>query len=244
SLINCVPNVSGALGLFDKEVAIKAGGYDSRSFAEDMDIVIRMSKYMLDNKLKYAVRYIPTSQCWTEGPSTLKILNRQRTRWGRGLFEVMVNHRKMIFNPRYKREGLIILPYNLFFEFLAPAIEVCGILFLIYLILTARVNWPGVIILLAFVYLYSVMITTLSLCWNQLAQRHYKTWREVIGLALMAFLEPFLYHPLIVFFALRGYFAHLSGKTNSWGNMQRKGFSPQKKAQAAPRTKLSTTNVH
>jgi cellulose synthase/poly-beta-1,6-N-acetylglucosamine synthase-like glycosyltransferase len=243
SLINCVSNVSGGLGLFDKEVAIKAGGYDGRSFAEDMDIVTRMSKYMLDNKFKYAVRYIPTSQCWTEGPSTLKILSRQRTRWGRGLFEVMVNHRKMIFNPRYKREGLVILPYNLLFEFLAPAIEVSGILFYIYLILTGQVNWPNAIILFGFVYLYSVMITTLALTWDQLVQRYYKTWREVIGLAVMAFLEPFFYHPLIVFFALRGYFFHMSGKKSSWGNMQRRGFSQQNKAQPAAAPKLSTTDV-
>ena len=34
SMINCVPNVSGGLGLFDKEIAIKAGGYDHKSFAD------------------------------------------------------------------------------------------------------------------------------------------------------------------------------------------------------------------
>ncbi|HEU0228790.1 MAG TPA: glycosyltransferase family 2 protein, partial [Arachidicoccus soli] len=200
SLINCVSNVSGGLGLFDKDIAIKAGGYDGKSLAEDMDIVTRMNKYMLDNNLRYAVRYIPTSQCWTEGPTTLKILGRQRTRWGRGLIEVMVNFRKMIFNPRYRREGLIVLPYNLFFEFLAPIIEVIGIIFYIYLICTHHINAPNAIVLFSFVYLYSVMITTLAICWDQLVYKYYKSWKEVIGLALMAFLEPFIYHPLIVFF--------------------------------------------
>ena len=242
SLINCVSNVSGGLGLFDKEVAIKAGGYDGRSFAEDMDIVTRMSKYMLDNRLKYAVRYIPTSQCWTEGPSTLKILSRQRTRWGRGLFEVMMSHRRMIFNPRYKKEGLVILPYNLFFEFLAPVIEFTGILFYIYMIASGQVNWPNAVVLFAFVYLYSVMITTLAITWDQIVHRHYNTWLEVIGLALMAFLEPFFYHPLIVFFALRGYFFHITGKKSAWGNMQRKGFAQQKKEDPLAAAKLTTSN--
>ena len=230
SVINCVPNVSGGLGLFDKEVAIKAGGYDSKSFAEDMDIVTRMCTYMIDNKLKYAIRYIPTTQCWTEGPPNMKVFSRQRTRWGRGLAEIITIHRKVIFNPRYKKLGLIVLPYNLFFEFLAPIIEFTGILYYIYLIITGNINWHYALILLLFVYLYSVMITTLAVWWDQKTYHYYKTWREVIGLALMAFIEPFVYHPLIVFFALRGYYFFMIGKKHSWGNMQRQGFGKKKPA--------------
>ncbi|WP_317166452.1 glycosyltransferase family 2 protein [Chitinophaga varians] len=232
SLINCVPNVSGGLGLFDKEIAIKAGGYDSQSFAEDMDIVTRMCTYMIDNKLKYAIRYIPTSQCWTEGPPTLKVFSRQRTRWGRGLAEIITMHRRVLFHPRYKQLGLVVLPYNLLFEFLAPIIEFTGILFYIYLIITGQINWHYALVLLSFVYLYSVMITTLAIWWDHMTYHYYKTWREVIGLALMAFLEPLFYHPLIVFFALRGYYYFLTGKKHSWGNMQRQGFGKKKTANA------------
>lgn len=230
SVINCVPNVSGGLGLFDKEIAIKAGGYDSKSFAEDMDIVTRMCTYMIDNKLKYAIRYIPTTQCWTEGPPTMKVFSRQRTRWGRGLAEIITIHRKVIFNPHYKRLGMIVLPYNLLFEFLAPVIEITGIFYYIYQIVTGSINWHNALILLAFVYFYSVMITTLAILWDQITYKHYKTWKEVIGLALMAFLEPFVYHPLIVFFALRGYFHFITGRKHSWGNMQRQGFGQRKPA--------------
>ncbi|MBS0029167.1 glycosyltransferase family 2 protein [Chitinophaga sp. 22321] len=228
SMMNSVPNVSGGLGLFDKEVAIKAGGYDHKSFAEDMDIVTRMCAFMIDNELKYAVRYIPTTQCWTEGPPNMKIFSRQRTRWGRGLGEIMTIHRKILFNPRYKKLGLVIMPYNLFFEFLAPIIEFAGILYYIFLIITNQVNWEYALILLLFVYLYSVMITTLAVCWDQLTYGYYKTWREVIALALMAFFEPLVYHPLIVFFALRGYWFFLIGKKSAWGNMQRQGFGKKK----------------
>ena len=42
SVINGVPNISGGLGLFDKEILINAGGYDPASFAEDMDMVTRI----------------------------------------------------------------------------------------------------------------------------------------------------------------------------------------------------------
>lgn len=238
-LINSVPNVSGGLGLFDKEIAVKAGGYDSKSFAEDMDLITRMGAYMRDNKKKYAVRYVPTTLCWTEGPATLKVFGRQRSRWGRGMAQIMTTHRRIIFNPRYGRLGLIVFPYNFLFELLAPIIEFTGILFYIYLILTGQINWAFAVILLIFVYTYSVMITTLAILWDQMTFKYYKTWGEVMGLCLMAFLEPFLYHPLILFFALKGYFNFITGRKHTWGNMQRQGFGSQKKRKETPKPALA-----
>jgi len=231
-LINAVPNVSGGLGMFDKEVAVKAGGYDSKSFGEDMDLITRMCCLMKDNKRKYSVKYVPITLCWTEGPTTLKVFGRQRTRWGRGIAQIMSIHRKVIFNPRYGRLGLIVFPYNFLFELCAPVIEFTGILFYIYLILTGQINWPFAIILLVFVYTYSVMITTLALLWDQITFKYYKTWGETIGLCLMAFIEPFVYHPLIMFFAIKGYFYFVTGRKHVWGNMQRQGFGGQKRKSA------------
>jgi cellulose synthase/poly-beta-1,6-N-acetylglucosamine synthase-like glycosyltransferase len=237
-LINAVPNVSGGLGMFDKEIAVKAGGYDSKSFGEDMDMITRMCAYMKDNKKKYSVKYVPVTLCWTEGPTSLKVFGRQRSRWGRGLAQIMSIHRKIIGNPRYGRMGLIVFPYNFLYELLAPIIEFTGILFYIYLIVTGQINWPFAIILIVFVYTYSVMITTLALLWDQITFKYYKTWGETIGLCLMAFLEPFIYHPLIMFFAIKGYFNFITGRAHVWGNMQRQGFGmqPTKKKNAPAAT--------
>lgn len=224
SYINAVPNVSGGLGMFDKEIAVKAGGYDPASFGEDMELRMRMSRYVYDNKIDAAVRYIPTTLCWTEGPTSLKIFMRQRTRWARGLMQLMQAHKKMLFNPAYGRVGLIVFPYNFFFELLAPVIEFLGIIYYIFLIYFGLVNWPYAIILLIFVYTYSVMISSLSVLWDQLTFQYYKTWRDVVGIISMVFIEMLIYHPLIVVFALRGYYFHLSNRTHTWGNMQRRGF--------------------
>jgi len=226
--INSVPNVSGGLGMFDKEIAVKAGGYDSKSFGEDMDLITRMGGFMHSNNRKYSVRYVPVTLCWTEGPATLKVFGRQRSRWARGIAQIMSIHRKILFNPRYGRLGLIVFPYNFLFELLAPIIEIIGVLYYIYLILNGLINWPFAIILLIFVYTYSVMITTLALLWDQITFKYYKTWGEVMGLCLMAFLEPLFYHPLILFFALKGYFNFITGRKHVWGNMQRQGFGAQK----------------
>lgn len=237
SYINAVPNVSGGLGMFDKEIAVKAGGYDPASFGEDMELRMRMSRYVYDNKIDAAVRYIPTTLCWTEGPTSVKIFMRQRTRWARGLLQLMLAHKKMLFNPAYGRVGMIVFPYNFFFELLAPVIEFLGIIYYIFLIYFGMVNWPYAIILLIFVYTYAVMISSLSVLWDQLTFQYYKTWRDVLSVISMVFIEMIIYHPLIVVFALRGYYFQLTNRTHSWGNMQRRGF--KKSTDSAP--KAATT---
>lgn len=222
--LNAVSNVSGGLGLFDKEIAVKAGGYDCSSFAEDMDIVVRMSKYMYQHHLPFAIRYVPETLCWTEGPATLRVLGRQRTRWGRGLMQVFATHRRVLFNPRYGRMGLGMYPYLLFFELLAPVIEFSGTLYLLYHIFFSNVNWTFAGILLLLVYSYSIFITILALLWDQLTFVHYRSWKTVIALCLTAFAEPLIYHPLSLFFTLKGYLTWLTGRKHTWGNMQRRGF--------------------
>ena len=228
-LINCVPNVSGGLGLFDKEIAVMAGGYDPKSFGEDMDLITRMGAFMKDNRKRYSIRYVPLTLCWTEGPTTMKVFGRQRSRWARGMAQIMSIHRRIIANPRYGNLGMIVFVYHFLFELLAPIVEFTGILFYIYLIITGQINWPFAIILIVFVYTYSVMITTLALLWDQITFKYYKSWKETIGLCLMAFLEPFIYHPLIVFFSMKGYFNFVTGRKHTWGDMQRQGFGSQQK---------------
>ncbi|MCW3464186.1 glycosyltransferase family 2 protein [Chitinophaga nivalis] len=234
TFMNAVPNVSGGLGLFDKDIVIRSGGYDPASFGEDMDMVVRMCMYMCEQKLPYRIHYIPETLCWTEVPATLKVFSRQRIRWARGLFQIFFKHRKALFNPTYRKLGLIMFPYNFFFELLAPLIEFAGILYYIYIVVNHLINWDYAIILLVFIYTFSILITSLSILWDQLIFRYYSSWKEVFQLCLLSLAEPFVYHPVVLFCAIRGYFNQLIGKKHSWGNMQRQGFvqaatSPEKK---------------
>lgn len=225
SFINSVPNVSGGLGLFDKEVVIKSGGYSGDSHAEDMDMTTKMACYMMDNNLKYRVVYIPVSCCWTEGPTTVKVLGRQRTRWGAGLAQIFKVHRKVLFNRKYKKLGLITFPYIFIFEFLAPIIEAIGGLFFIYLAVMNKINWSMAYIIMLYSYTFAIFITTLVIIQDHIVFHHYKRTREVFRLVLMGFLEPLIYHPLIVFFAIKGYFNFYKGKELKWGTMTRTGVN-------------------
>ena len=56
--------------------------------------------------------------------------------------------------------------------------------------------------------------------------RKVKSYIWIIGAAI---LEPFLYHPLIVAFSIKGYCNFLFNKKAVWGEMSRKGFAGSKK---------------
>src|SRR6218665_2450602 len=133
--------ISGAFGAFDKEVAIMAGGYSTKTVGEDMELIVRMRRYMLENKLPYAVSYIPDPLCWTEAPEDFSIFKKQRSRWMRGTIETLSFHKKMFLNPKYKLLGMLSVPYWTLFEFLAPGIEFIGLVITVLFIIFGLLNW-------------------------------------------------------------------------------------------------------
>ena len=148
---NCLLLVSGGLGMFDKETVIEAGGYWHQSLGEDMELITRMRRRMHEKRQDFVIKYIPESLCWTEVPADSVIFLRQRVRWARGLIQTLYLHKKMIFNPKYKRTGLITLPNYVLFEFMVPIIEILGLIVLFLDIIFFSVNYEFLFIVTVFV---------------------------------------------------------------------------------------------
>ncbi|MCI7118962.1 MAG: glycosyltransferase [Prevotella sp.] len=231
SAINAMPNVSGGYGMFDTEVAIAAGGYSSDSLAEDEDMLIRMIGYCCDFNRKYRVVQIPDTCCWTEGPANLKILNRQRTRWGHGLIQTFGKYYRMMFKKKYRQLGLITMPHQFIFELLAPVIEFVGLLTTIYLAFTGGVNWGTAAIIFAVMYVFCVQLSLVVIYYDY-TQTKMKGF-AYLRLIVAALLEPFVYHPLIVLFSLRGYMKFITKQRIVWGEMTRQGFAKKPKQAAS-----------
>lgn len=219
--------ISGAMGIFDRETVIKAGGYSINTVGEDMELVLRMRRYMTDNRQKYEVTYIPDPLCWTEVPSDLKSLRKQRTRWTRGLIESLRTHRHMFLNVKYGRLGMLGYPYWFFFEWMAPLIAFAGFIYTIYLIFANSLNWPFYLLLFIFVYTFAVSLSTWAVLFEEITFHKYKKKRDVLKLLSVALFEPFFY-PVHTYFALRGNLEALRGK-KGWGKAERNGFDKKKK---------------
>jgi cellulose synthase/poly-beta-1,6-N-acetylglucosamine synthase-like glycosyltransferase len=217
--------ISGALGLFDKEVVIACGGYYTKTVGEDMELVVRMRKYMADQKMKYKVIYISDPLCWTEAPSSLKILGRQRNRWTRGTIDTIFLHRKIFLNPKYGFMGMVSHPYWVFFEWLAPVIEVLGILYFIAIAAFGEPNWPFFMVMLCFVYFFAITFSIYAILFDHLVYHRYKKRKMIIKLILTAWIEPILYHPLVVYWGIRGNIDYFIRRKKTWGKMTRTGFA-------------------
>lgn len=215
--------ISGAFGAFDKEIALRAGGYNTKTVGEDMELVVRMRRYMIEHKLPYRVRYIPDPLCWTEAPETLTIFKKQRSRWMRGTMETIWLHRRMFLNPKYKILGLLSVPYWTVFELLAPFIECTGIVLTLVFVFLGELNVHYFLLLLLFTYCFAVLFSMLALYSEERTYHKYRRLSDFYKLFLTALVEPIYFHPITVYAGILGYIQKFRGQ-KSWGEMTRKGF--------------------
>lgn len=215
--------ISGAFGLFDKEIAIRCGGYNHQTVGEDMELVVRMRRYMIENNLKYAVSYIPNPLCWTEAPESFNILLKQRSRWTRGTMETLWIHRKMFLNPQYNILGLISVPYWFMFEYMAPIIEFLGLFITLFLAIIGILSFQYFFLLLGFVYSFAIMFSMLTLLTEEYTYHQYGRVKDFMRLLFGVFVEPVYFHFFTVYAALLGNWEKIRGY-KAWGEMERTGF--------------------
>ncbi len=215
--------ISGAFGAFDKEIAIRCGGYKHNTVGEDMELVVRMRRFMHEMGVPYKVTYIPDPLCWTEAPENTRLLGRQRNRWTRGTIETMQFHRILFMNPRYDTLGVLSYPYWLFFEMLAPAIEFAGLVFFVILAFLGLINWQMFIAFLLFIIFFGYLNSIFAIYIEVATYNQYRRRKEIWKLVLAALSEPFIFHPFVIWSAIRGYIDYFR-KSHSWGEMTRKGF--------------------
>ncbi|WP_103927453.1 glycosyltransferase [Petrotoga sp. SL27] len=228
--INSLLIISGAFGLFRKERVIRAGGYlTSRgkyakdTVGEDMELVVRINRLMREMGFRYRIRYAYNANCWTEVPEDLKSLKRQRYRWHRGLIENLTIHKRMIFNPRYGRIGLLAIPYFLLFEMFGPLVEIQGYLMVFIVLIIGILNAEVVLLLFISNILLGILISLSSLF---IAEKNikYLRWKDLMILLAYAILENFGPRQLFSFWRVGGTISMLK-KPTGWGKPERKGFA-------------------
>jgi len=78
---NMLTIISGAFGVFRTEQVRAIGGYRPSSIGEDFDLIARLHRHLRQQRADYHIQFVPDPMCWTEAPSDLKSLGRQRARW-------------------------------------------------------------------------------------------------------------------------------------------------------------------
>ncbi len=216
--------ISGAFGLFRKEYLHAIGGYGVTSVVEDLDLVVRLHRYLQTQKIRYEIPFIPDPVAWTEVPESLAVLGRQRERWHRGLIAAMWEYRGMLFNPRYGRVGLIAVPFFTFGEMLAPVVEVAGYVLTGVGLALGLVNLPFAALFLLVAWGYGMLLSIWAVVLEEVSFRRYRRFGDLLRLLLFGVLETFGYRQLTVWWRLQAFF-RVRKYRKVWGEMVRKGFT-------------------
>ncbi|MGX1914183.1 glycosyltransferase [Streptomyces phaeochromogenes] len=131
-VLECMTTVPGAIGAFRRDALIGVGGVSDDTLAEDTDLTMALWR------AGWRVLYEESAVAWTEVPTSLRQLWRQRYRWCFGTIQSMWKHRGAVLEMgvagRFGRRGLTYLAlFQVALPLLAPVIDVFalyGVLFL------------------------------------------------------------------------------------------------------------------
>ena len=216
--------ISGAFGLFRRDLVQAVGGYQTGNVTEDMDLVVRLHRHVRERKMKVTLPFIPDPVAWTEVPSSVRVLGRQRERWHRGLIATLWTHRDMLFNPRYGRVGMVSFPFFVFGELLAPVVELFGYVTLALGLAFGLIDFQFAALFFAVAVGYGTLLSVWALVLEELSFRRYRRARDVAALLGYAIVESFGYRQMTVWFRLRAFWRYARG-VRSWGTMRREGFA-------------------
>lgn len=212
--------ISGAFGLFKKDIVIAAGGYDRNTLGEDMELVVRMHVFCQNNQIPYSIRYEPNAICWSQAPSSLGDLRRQRRRWHLGLFQSLMKHKKMCLNPRFGLVGSISYLYYLLYELFSPFIELIGWITMFASVYVGILNLPFMIGFYLMYAVYGAILTITAFFQRIYTQNLHIKLSDVIKAIIICLVENVFFRFVLDFVRATAFIGYWK-KKNQWGKIKR-----------------------
>lgn len=216
--------ISGAFGLFNKAVVVAAGGYDTNTLGEDMELVVKLHAFCRNNQRKYSIRYEPNAICWSQAPSSLNDLRKQRRRWHLGLFQCMMKYKNMFLNPRFGLVGSVSYLYYLLYELFSPLIQVFGLLSILLAGWIGVLNVPFAIRFFLLYTIYGAVLTITAFFQRIYTQNLKISGADVVKACIMCVVENVFFRFVLDFFRATAFIGYKK-KKNQWGQIKRKKHS-------------------
>jgi len=216
--------VSGAFGLFRRELVLELGGYRCDTVGEDFELVVRIHRTLRERGASYAVHFVPESVCWTQAPERWRDLARQRIRWHRGALETFFTHADMLLWPHAGAPAWLGLGSMLVVDVLGPAAELVGWLML-PLLWWGGMLWTAFLVAwLALCVGFGVGLSCAVLVLEELELGRVPRASDLLRLAFAAMVEHLGYRQFINACRMVGHLQYLRG-TTGWGRIHRVRFA-------------------
>ncbi len=212
--------ISGAFGLFRKSVVIAAGGYATDVLGEDMELVAKLHVYCRNNMTRYSIRYEPNAVCWSQAPSSLRDLFKQRRRWHIGLFQCITRYRFMFLKSRFGMVGTVSYLYYLLYELYSPIIEVVGLAATFATAIVGPLDWQFVLRFYLLFALYSSILTITAFFQRIYTQNLRISFQDVLRACIMCLIENVFFRFVFDFIRLNALLSYRKNK-GTWGQIKR-----------------------
>ncbi|MEV6815332.1 glycosyltransferase, partial [Micromonospora sp. NPDC051296] len=204
--LGCMPTVPGAISAFRRRALLTAGGISHDTLAEDTDITMAVLR------AGWRVVYEEQARAWTEVPSSVAQLWRQRYRWSYGTMQAMWKHRRAIFDRgpsgRFGRFGLPLLAlFGVVLPLLGPILDLMAVYGLFFLGATETA--------LAWLAMLGVQAVTALVAFRLDRERLRPLWTLP--------LQQFAYRQLMYLVLVRSTVTALTGTRLGWRKLKRAG---------------------
>jgi cellulose synthase/poly-beta-1,6-N-acetylglucosamine synthase-like glycosyltransferase len=234
SRMNGLLIISGAFGVFRRDLLLSAGGLSKETLGEDMELVMRLHHQLRSKQPHTRVAYAADATAWTEIPSALAPLRGQRIRWHVGLLDNLRIHRQMFCRRRYGAVGMLALPYTVAFEVVGPLLQVAGYAILIVLIALHLVSWWYAAAFFLVTVLVGQLQTAAALLIEEVGFRRYRS-RDLMLLGTWSLAELLWYRPLTALWRTWATLLVLTGRRPGWGSIPRgAAFREESEAELVP----------
>lgn len=222
--VNGLLILSGAFGLFRRDAVIAVGGFDRTAIGEDMDLTVRLQRHFRRRREPFRIVFDPSPLCWTQAPEDWISLRSQRHRWRRGLLQVLWRNRGMIGNPRYGLVGVVVLPYTVVFEGLAPLLEFSSYAVMAVIAFGGGIGWQHYFVVVVVWTLFGTAGSMIAVLLNDVVTRRYMRGGDLVRFVIVAFCENYGYRQLNAWWGAVGTFQAVTGIGAGWGTMKRRSF--------------------
>lgn len=117
SAINAVTIIPGPIGVFKREALLEVGGYETKTFAEDCDLTLKLLA------AGHSIKYHPDVVAYTEAPVTIYQLIAQRYRWSRGTIQAIFKNGRRFFKGENKWRKIFIFFYIVIETMIIPTVN-------------------------------------------------------------------------------------------------------------------------
>jgi cellulose synthase/poly-beta-1,6-N-acetylglucosamine synthase-like glycosyltransferase len=220
SQMNGLLIVSGAFGVFRRDVLVALGGFSRDTLGEDIEMTMRIHHVLRPQMNDARVEFVPDAVCWTEAPSTMSGLRNQRIRWHTGSLDDFRLHWRMFGRPRYGAAGTVAMPYMFLFEAIEPIVEVVGFAIVITLLIENAVNWTYLVAFVLIAALTGATMSAASMLIEEIGFHRYRA-KDLARLTAWGLLEAFWFRPPQAWWRLKATVLALIGRRPGWGSIPR-----------------------